>query len=246
MPYTWNDIITPEREEGGLWELFHENSKTTAWDRPLSSQEVSARMSAMWPSLPYEGYPATDLPEPGHLGMALSEAIRRRITARNLQGCSVTLAQIGTMLFHSYGETRLNTDTGYPRPFRVIPSGGGLFPLEIYFHTCRTDDLAPGLYHYNPNQKQVRQLREGDLSHRISAGFVQPELVMNSAFQVFVTAMFERSVFKYRIAAIGSRSWRLATSPRTSISPPPPWALASLMWAASLTVFSTMSSSWMA
>jgi SagB-type dehydrogenase family enzyme len=44
----------------------------------------------------------------------------------------------------------------------------------------------------------VQLLRAGDFSHQLTSGFVQQELVLNSAVQIFVTALFERSVFKYK------------------------------------------------
>ena len=49
-------------DEDPLWELFHENSKTSRYEVPVSDEEVLAKMKMLWESLPFSGYPAVDLP----------------------------------------------------------------------------------------------------------------------------------------------------------------------------------------
>jgi SagB-type dehydrogenase family enzyme len=113
------------------------------------------------------------------------------------------LKQIGTLFFYAYGVTRKNTDTSFPRPFRVVPSGGALYPLELFFHTAHLEGHPSGIYHYNAAEHCVRHLHEGDDTHRISLGLVQPELAQEASLIIFLTAIFERSTFKY-----GERGYR--------------------------------------
>jgi len=196
---SWEQILVPENPDGEAWELFHESSKTARHDPPIRNEEVRARMQGMWPSLPYEGYPAIDLPtERAPLGLSLEQAILTRETARDIAPCPLEIDQLAALLHYSYGVTRDARDQGFPRPFRVVPSGGALYPLEIYFHSSQVNGLSPGLYHYNPSENQVKLLREGDQTRRLSLALVQQNLALDSAMMVFITALFARSSFKYR------------------------------------------------
>lgn len=198
MDRTLQEILNPEAvSEDELWRTYHENSKTERFHRPPGDSFVRERMSELRPSLDYTGYPVVELPEQAPLDMPLGEAIRARRTCREMEAFPVDLARLSALLFSAYGETRDNAETDYPRPFRVIPSGGALYPLEVYFHTARVQGLDAGLYHYNPHLHAVTQIHHGDLSHRLSGSFVQTDLPLNSAIQVFVTGFFERSAFKY-------------------------------------------------
>jgi SagB-type dehydrogenase family enzyme len=117
----------------------------------------------------------------------------------------LSLEQTSTLLHYCYGVTRENEGTEFPRPFRVVPSGGALYPLEIYFHSTRVEGLESGLYHYNPARNSLRLLRYGDESRRLSEALVQRNLALDTSLLIFITAMFQRSVFKY-----GDRGYRFA------------------------------------
>lgn len=192
------EILTPEiASDDSAWRLYHENSKTERHHRPPPSHVVRARMEQMTPTLDYAGYPQVALAEPAALDMTLGAAIRARQTCREMQGCTLTLPDLSALLFAAYGETRDNAETEYPRPFRTIPSGGALYPLELYVHTARTEGLEAGLYHYNPARHGLSRVHRGDLGHRLGGALVQADMPLNSAAQVFVTGFFERSAFKY-------------------------------------------------
>jgi SagB-type dehydrogenase family enzyme len=113
------------------------------------------------------------------------------------------LAHLSTLLQYGYGVTCSREGTDRPRSLRAVPSAGALYPLECFFHTSRTDGLLPGLYHYNPIQNHLRHLSERDDSDRIAEGLVQQDLASGASVLLFLTAVFERSVFKY-----GNRGYR--------------------------------------
>ncbi len=193
-----HEVLNPDAAaEDELWRTYHENSKTERFHRPPSNRVVRSRMDQLSTSLDYRGYPTTALPDPAPLAMPLGEAIRARQTCRDMEACPLNLGDLSTLLFCAYGETRDNAETDLPRPFRVIPSGGALYPLEIYVHTARTEGLDAGLYHYHPGRHRLAQVRRGDLTHKLSAAMVQSDMPLNSAMQIFVTGFFERSSFKY-------------------------------------------------
>ena len=193
----WESVLIPENEDGQAWELFHENSKTSRFERGLSDEEVLLRMATLSSSLPHSGYKEFGLPPPLLLDAPMGETMKRRATARGLQPCKITPEQLTTLLFYSYGETRATEGAG-ARPLRVVPSAGALYPLEIYFHSSHIEGWPSGLYHYTPSNNKVQLLREGYYSQQLSQAMVDPKMILNSAIQFFITGLFERSVFKYR------------------------------------------------
>jgi SagB-type dehydrogenase family enzyme len=191
-------------DEPDAWSVFHENSKTSRLEPALPDAEVVARMKQLWDALPYHGHDENALPDAlAALDTPLGDAILRRVTARDIAPAPMSLAQVATVLHAAYGVTRDNEDGGFPRPFRTVPSGGALYPLELYLHTSHVDGLTAGIHHFDPRAHALRLLQRGDCARQISEALVQPRLAASVSALVFVTAVFERSVFKY-----GNRGYR--------------------------------------
>ncbi len=201
---TWQEQFLPDVYQDQAWELFHENSKLGRYQKPLPDEHVLTRMDTLYESLPFEGYPLTKLPEPAALSsVSLGETLLNRTSTRDLSPIPLSLVNVATLLHYGYGITRSNHGTNFPRPFRTAPSGGALYPLEIFFHAAHVEDLRPGYYHYNPSQHHVRLLHAGDQTESIATAVVQPEVVRGTSVNIFLTSIFERSVFKY-----GDRGYR--------------------------------------
>jgi SagB-type dehydrogenase family enzyme len=195
----WQQILLSPGNEDLVWELFHENSKIGQYSRPLSDEDIRARMEELHETLPYEGYPIVPLPvSVSPLKMGLAEAITARVSCREMAPSPLSLPDVAALLHYAYGVTRDKTQTHALRSFRVVPSGGGLFPLEIFFHSTHIVGLEPGLYHYNPVEHHLRHLKCADCTSDIAGGTVYPKLAEGASLIIFITALFERSVFKYR------------------------------------------------
>jgi len=200
----WNDIFRADSSEDHLWEVFHENSKTSRYGDFLPNEVVLARMEQLLESLSFDQYPEIALPRSfTSFTLSLEAALTARVSARSMRPCLLTLENIATLLFYACGVTRDNAGTPFPRPFRVVPSGGALYPLEIFFYSAHLSGAAPGLYHYNPTRHSLRLLHEGDLSPRLAEALVQQTVPYDASLMLFLTAMFERSTFKY-----GARGYR--------------------------------------
>jgi SagB-type dehydrogenase family enzyme len=82
---------------------------------------------------------------------------------------------------------------------RPVPSGGGLYPLEVYLLVLQGEDVAAGVYHYAAQAHALEQL--GSLA--LPGAFVgqlflgQPYLA-RAAVVVVLTAVVERSLGKYQ------------------------------------------------
>jgi len=203
---TWNAAKLSTSEDDALWEFFHENTKLNPYDQFPPQEYIRKHMESLWPSLPYQNRPVTRLPEPDlAFDCSLGEAIKTRVSGREMERGPLSLQTLSTLLFCAYGVTRDNQDTGFPRPFRTVPSGGGLYPLELYIHITRCPELETGIYHYNPSENLLAFLHKGDASRDISRALMQPEVALNSTAMIMVTGVFERSTFKY-----GARGYRFA------------------------------------
>ena len=200
----WETILLTSGNEDQVCELFHENSKVSRADGSLSNDQVLAKMREFNESLPFIGYPMIELPKTRtRLSRSLDEVLDSRMSSRDLKPSTLTLENLATILHYAYGETRDNHDTGFPRPFRVVPSAGGLYPLEIFFHSAHITGVKSGLYHYSPCRHHVRRLSDDDKTSQISKAIVQPDIAYGASLIVFITSIFERSIFKY-----GDRGYR--------------------------------------
>ena len=118
----------------------------------------------------------------------------------------VSLNELAHLLHFSYGITKkspINEEGGY-MGYRNVPSGGGLYPLEIYVCLFNSH-MKEGLYHYDDLSNSMVLLKEGnhrkELSQIIKA---EPWIDINSSSGViFVSGMIERQALKY-----GERSYR--------------------------------------
>jgi SagB-type dehydrogenase family enzyme len=196
--------------EGFAWELFHENSKMSRSERHLtfayhpSDAVVVQVMRELRRVRSYADHPKVRLPD--DLPAARSSfdvVLARRQSARSFGPGDITLAELAKVLLAGTVVTRSNEDTGYPNPFRAAPSGGALYPLEVYVQARRVSGLPPGLFHLDPEDRELDQVRVGDEFEDLAAHFTQPDLASACAAIVFVTAVFYRSIFKY-----GDRGYR--------------------------------------
>lgn len=204
-----DDILLAPGDPDALWEVFHDNSKNARASLALStltSEQTQARMQELAEDLAYPACPTLDLPAPVlPLAMPLGDAILGRRSARSLAPAPLSLAQIAALLHATYGMVRANTFVPYPPRTRAVPSAGALYPLEIYLHGAAIAGLGTGLHHYAPTRNALHHLDDRDRSAEIAAATLYPEYVAGAALTVFLTAMFERSTWKY-----GDRGYRYA------------------------------------
>lgn len=203
----WTDLLLEQADdEDWVWEVFHENSKTTRYGHYMPDAQVAENMVRMTESFAYDGYPMVELPAPfSDLEASLGTTITSRSTPAGIEPIDLTLEQLSTLLYAGYGVTRSNEDTQFLRPFRTAPSGGALYPLEIYLSTKHVDGLDAGLYHYSAADHALRGLRKGDLSSKVAEVLVefQADLAFDASLMLMVTAAFGRTTFKY-----GARGYR--------------------------------------
>jgi SagB-type dehydrogenase family enzyme len=147
--------------------------------------------------------PFLPLPE-GKLGTAsLAEVLRSRRSRRAYGGGALSVGELATLLDAAYGVT--GAIAGTAQELRSAPSGGALYPLELYVVVQRVEGVDRGLYHYDPLRRGLERL--GETGPDAASGDLTPypELLAECAAFVVVTAVLWRSRFKY-----GQRAYRFA------------------------------------
>ena len=197
----WELLATPQEVEDSAWELFHENSKITHYDRAMTEAAASAYLAQIPEALPFDGLPQVKLPESGLPPVLLAEAMARSAEARELEQGSIPVEAAAALLRYACGAAG-GAGEGERRR-RSVVSEGLLFPLELFVHSSRVAGLAPGLYHYSSPGNSLRLLRAGDHSQKFAAALLNAQWAQAAALTVFIAAIPERSVFRY-----GDRGYR--------------------------------------
>ncbi|MFY1674590.1 SagB family peptide dehydrogenase [Plantactinospora sp. WMMB334] len=148
-----------------------------------------------YPEAPRVYLPRAFLP----LAEAFGQVLTRRRTHRVFTGEPVGLAQLSTVLFYTFAPMQLYDagDLG-TLMLRTSPCGGARHELEGYVAVLDVQDVPPGLYHYNAEAHALELVDPGFDRARLHRLTYESEMCTPSAFVCFVTAVFERTMYKYR------------------------------------------------
>jgi SagB-type dehydrogenase family enzyme len=116
------------------------------------------------------------------------------------------LTTIGHFLWHVYGLSQLsqysaansiNQSAGPVQIFRrFAPSGGGLYPNELYVYLKKTD-VPDGVYHYDAAHHRLVLLREGNFDSYLARALGN-RCDLSACFgTIFVSVMFWKNFYKY-------------------------------------------------
>jgi SagB-type dehydrogenase family enzyme len=138
-----------------------------------------------------------ELPAPTLPAASLAAAIAGRTSCRDFRGAPIDLARLGDLLHAAYGV--LGTiDLWGEFCERPVPSGGGLYPLELYVLTQHVGGLTGGAYHYVPVSHLLEVVRPDPLPSLLTAEmFLGQPYLRDAAAVVVLTAVVERSLWKY-------------------------------------------------
>lgn len=115
--------------------------------------------------------------------MSLWKSLKQRKTSRCFNGQSVTLEELSTLLFASFGLIHGSWDELASKGFEEIgyrrssPSGGAVHPVEAYVFVFNVEGIVPGVYHYNV---------KGHFLTRLSTQISHDELQQSLCGQFFV------------------------------------------------------------
>lgn len=114
------------------------------------------------------------------------------------------LYRIGHFLWYTFGLTNVSQSLD---PFesslesvqsfrRFVPSGGGLYPNELYVY-LKIADLPVGVYHYDVAHHRLILLREGNFDSYLARALGNRCTIPTCFAAIIVTTMFWKNFFKY-------------------------------------------------
>jgi len=194
-------------------EAYHEASKVAP--SQIGRQLGGARRLAASPELLLSSMRAVKrhggsrvaLPAPAPLDRQLGEAIARRRSQREFDRRPIASDELAALLQAGYGVTHVLAPED-DRPAlsrRAVPSGGALYPLELYAAVLRVGELGPALYHFDPLDPGLEVVRSGLTGEELAELSTYPEIADSCAVLILVAAIFGRTRFKY-----GLRGYRFA------------------------------------
>ena len=142
--------------------------------------------------------PAVPLPEPALPAKPFGDVVEARRSERAFSGAPLRLSDVAALLHAAYGTTH-ELDVGAPGlgpQLRSDPSGGALFPLEVYVVPWRVAALPRALYHFDPLRRVLERLRQGELEEDVRAAMVYDDVALGCGALFVVSAMFWRTRFK--------------------------------------------------
>src|SRR5205814_2265505 len=137
------------------------------------------------------------LPEPIALSATLQDCIRARVSCRHFSDHPMNLSQLSTVANAAYGIKGRSYYNAHELLERPVPSGGGLYPLELYFILRNVENIIPGVYHYSPLVNGLETIRELEMSRQfLSEIFLWQPYVGDASVIVLYAAVLERSLQK--------------------------------------------------
>jgi SagB-type dehydrogenase family enzyme len=202
LRHGFQTLLEARHGTGLLSELYHENSKQVPCDLPFYRRIEYFNSSELGLQLVRRAakrYACADrvaLPEASagpHA--ALTDAIARRSSVRRFGGEPLTLDQLATLLRYANGVVEHTPGDGMPR--RAIPSGGALYPTELYLLPLECDGLEPGAYHYDPFAHELARFADSPAEPLLGRACYLGAALPTASVALVITACFERQSVKY-------------------------------------------------
>ena len=115
----------------------------------------------------------------------LDEVIQKRRSVRQFTTKTPTTLQISHLLWAMQGITEIE------KGFRIVPSAGALYPLEIYI--VKTD----GVWHYLPKRHALELITKENIKHDFIEAVYHQSAINMAPIVIVITADYHRTTSKY-------------------------------------------------
>ena len=135
------------------------------------------------------------------LEKSILSVLATRKTHRELGSRPANFEDISTLFLAAFGEQRhlLNLDPER-KGHRTTPGPGGLFSSEIYYLSLKTEGLARGLYHFQPQDAVLETLPwpiSDEMIENLINISVDPKAIHQTSGIILLTSIPDRMRVKY-------------------------------------------------
>ncbi len=187
---------------------YHEETKHS---------EVSVRSGAHfldWENKPlqYKIYPKlAPVPLPNDFPHPSQDTIDC-VRGNDSTGGTVDVERVAELLYFSAGITKkISSLTGEVHAFRAAAATGALYEVEVYVVCGEIPGLSAGVYHFNPLDFELRQLRAGDYRFHLYEAAGKREEILSSPLSLILTAIYWKNAWKYQARSYRHFFWDSGT-----------------------------------
>ncbi|MEW6347929.1 MAG: SagB/ThcOx family dehydrogenase [Thermodesulfobacteriota bacterium] len=129
--------------------------------------------------------------------VSVEAAMLKKKSVREFKAAPLKLADVSQLLWAANGD--LPVDAVTSSTTKVIPSAGGLYPLEIYL-ACgdqTVEGLASGVYHYLPKKNGLKPIQSGDRRTLLGSAALGQMCIAKAPATLVIAAVFSRTAAKY-------------------------------------------------
>lgn len=156
----------------------------------------------------YSDLPGEELPKPARgAGVSLLAAISSPPGPLR-RGEAPGRGDLARLLHFSLGIVRRrDLGGGHVHFFRAAPCTGALYHIDAYLVCGELRDLAPGVYHFGPQDFSLRRLRAGDFRGIVGEATGGEERALNAPLAIVLVSTYWRNAWKYRSRAYRHVFW---------------------------------------
>jgi SagB-type dehydrogenase family enzyme len=142
----------------------------------------------------YPGAPRVALVPPASTGgQPIWDVLMRRRSIRDFDHKPIAATDISQLLWAAQGITAVRLG----HQFRAAPSAGALYPVETYIVVHSVENMASGVYHYDPREHALDQIKAGDYRLAVSQSALDQDMAFAAGAVFIWTAVFQRAKWKY-------------------------------------------------
>jgi len=131
------------------------------------------------------------LPAPGAASdKPVEQVLARRRSIRAFDDAPLTIGHLSQLLWAAQGRSHRDG-------FRMAPSAGALYPLELYVLAGDVTGLAEGVYKYQANAHVLSLTGDGDLRGDAAHAALGQSWIADSKAIIVIAAVFRRTMAKY-------------------------------------------------
>lgn len=191
-----NEILIDSRE---FYLAFHKCSMNPPrYFYELSEQEA-VELFGQSNHKVYRGKKRVPLSTLSEINSGFLEFSMQRKSGWKYASRDISFTKLSGILKAAYGITRREFLSGYEIIHRTVPSGGALYPLELYLVTLTdTESLGMGLYYFDKEAEHLVQLKGGDFHSQLQGILLEAsETIETASLILVITARFSRECQKY-------------------------------------------------